>query len=59
MDGVPVDDQVSGGGGLDTMDDMYIRDDVLPAVTVQASMIAFIGILAWSLCCKVRTYMCE
>ena len=40
------------------MDDMYLREQVLPAVTVQAVTFAFITSLIWAMCvmraCQLR-----
>ena len=40
------------------MDDMYLREQVLPAVTVQAMTFAFITALIWAMCvrraCQLR-----
>ena len=45
-------------GDIDNMDDMYLREQVLPAVTIQALTFAFITVLIWVMCmmraCQLR-----
>ena len=45
---------------LDNMDDVYLREEVLPAITVQATIFAIMAALTWGLCMmRARQYQRE